>query len=1418
MRYNRQHRRVIYLNFKRVAFSLVFTSLVLGLLSWLPQNLFCQNAGYKYLRNYTPKEYDGHSQNWCIIQDKRGLIYVGNHDGLLEFDGVSWRRIPIPNDTVRSMALDEDGTIYIGGINEIGFIKPDSKGTLQYVSLLKFLKKNQRDFSDVWRTHVTKEGIYFRTYNLLFRWNSHFQQIKVWEEYKYRFNASFVCRGRLFIHKRQVGLMYLENDSLEMLPGGETFADVKIYMLVQYDTHKLLIGTRSQGFYIFDMETKEKTPFPTEADNYLKEKQLYQGIRLLSSPGEIVLVTLDGGLFIMDSRGKLKEIFDKDYGLQNEEVRYVFEDSRGNLWLGLNRGISKIEYISPLSVYDDRSNLPRMIFSVIKHHQHLFVGTSKGLYFFASPNKFVPVRGISGNCWDLLSIGDSLLTATLYGVFQVDNKNKIEKKIIKDSSYVLLQSDMDTNRIWVGTNNGLLTLYHKRENQETNWKPEHRFKDITEVIRTIVEDKKGNLWLGTLTKGVIKVDFPGNGERKIINPVVTRYDNSNQSQGLPPGEVHIFMAAGHVMFATVKGIFRFNEKTGIFVPDTTLGKEFAGSSKGVFFILEDKNKNIWLHTSEFRNLQAIPQKEGTYVLNKIPFLRIPTVQVNFIYTDPDESIVWFASQDEGLIRFDTTVKKNYQQDFPTFIRKVLVNENLYFAGYKHKHRIDKDRQSKPPYPVFPYKDRNLRFEFAAPFFEDESSTKYQYFLEGYDKNWYPFTPVTQKDYTNLDSGLYTFRVRARNVYGKLSRQAVFKFKILLPWYRTWWAFSIYTIAAFIIVILIVKWRSWKLVKEKQSLEKIIEERTKEINHKNRQLQEQTQQLKEQSGKLKEMDRMKSRFFANISHEFRTPLTLIMGPLEQMISAHHDKERERQLNLMFRNSQRLLALINQLLDLAKFDSGKMKLQASYQDIISFLKGILASFELLAQQHQLELQFIAGEENITLYFDPEKIEQIMCNLLINAVKFTPAQGKITVEVNKIRTKEDDIPSPAGFLEISVSDTGIGIPKEQLDHIFDRFYQSESSTCDTWEHGHEGTGIGLALAKELVELHHGSINILSGEGKGTEFIIRLPLGKEHLSPNKIVDPSEAPMHLQKTGEITASYMMEKKEDEHEPITGDAEKNGLLEKNADKEHETREKYVILVVDDSPGIREYIGKALEPTYTVVEAVNGREGIQKAKDIIPDLLISDIMMPEVDGYELCSTLKKEIETSHIPIILLTAKASEENIIQGLETGADDYITKPFNTKILCTRIKNLIELRRQLQMKIQRQKTLLPDDIAISSLDENFLNEFQGIVEKNLSDPEFNILQLSKKLYMGRTTLFRKIEALTGQTPNQFIQSYRLQRAAQLLKANFGNVTQVAFQVGFSSSAYFTKCFKEKFHQLPSTFQASESADPGRGKSPETIH
>jgi CheY-like chemotaxis protein len=427
----------------------------------------------------------------------------------------------------------------------------------------------------------------------------------------------------------------------------------------------------------------------------------------------------------------------------------------------------------------------------------------------------------------------------------------------------------------------------------------------------------------------------------------------------------------------------------------------------------------------------------------------------------------------------------------------------------------------------------------------------------------------------------------------------------------------------------------------------------------------------------------------------------------------------------------------------------------------------------------------------------MEDVMYNLLINAFKFTSPGGKITVSVFIQQREQQELKdhphkgsSTPGFVNISVQDTGIGIPKEQLPHIFDRFYQTQGPEKEALK----GTGIGLALIKENVLLHHGKIDVHSQEGKGTEFVIRLPMGREHLEPGEITDTSAAPPQIQKYKEIETFYM----------LTGSEAGEQDNEEPCPVETPDREKPVILVVEDHADVRKYICEPLKTEYTVIEAADGKEGIEKAREIIPDLIVSDIMMPEKDGYELCRELKTDIKTSHVPIVLLTAKASEENIIQGLETGADDYITKPFNSKILATRIKNLIELRRQLQQKIQKQMLLQPAEIAVSSMDREFIKDIQEIIEKNLSESGFNVEELSKKLYMNRATVYRKIIALTGESPIEFIRSYRLKRAAQLLRDKYGTVSQVASAVGFDNPAYFAKCFKEKFHQLPSSYQASK--------------
>jgi len=527
---------------------------------------------------------------------------------------------------------------------------------------------------------------------------------------------------------------------------------------------------------------------------------------------------------------------------------------------------------------------------------------------------------------------------------------------------------------------------------------------------------------------------------------------------------------------------------------------------------------------------------------------------------------------------------------------------------------------------------------------------------------------------------------------------------------------------------------------------------------------------EHAEKLEEVDQMKSRFFANISHEFRTPLTLILGPCESIIRDTSKEETKKRAGTIKKNANRLLALINQLLDLSKLEAGRLKLETSSGNIVTFVKGIAMSFESVGERKDILLKVTTSNNEIEVYFDKEKMEKILTNLFSNAFKFTPVGGKITVAINEIDDKS---------VEIKVKDTGIGISEEEIPRLFDRFYQVDNS--QTREQ--KGTGIGLSLTKELVELHLGSIKVESKEGKWTEITVSLPLGKKHLLPDEIVEADESPVErkmLVEEEDTLTSLQFDK------PFPEDFDKD---------------KTIILVVEDNTDVREYIKESLGEEYQVEEAANGEQGVRKAENIIPDLIISDIMMPKMDGNELTRKLKNDEKTSHIPIILLTAKAEQESKLEGLETGADDYLTKPFDTKELQIRIKNLINIRRELQKKYSKGDYVpekKEEEKKLSNLEEQFMNKVMEVIEDHLPEEEFSIEQFGKEVGMSRVQLHRKLKALSGKSASNYLRSVRLAKAKKMIKEEKENISEIAYSVGFSSPAYFTRCFKEEYGYPPS--------------------
>ncbi len=528
----------------------------------------------------------------------------------------------------------------------------------------------------------------------------------------------------------------------------------------------------------------------------------------------------------------------------------------------------------------------------------------------------------------------------------------------------------------------------------------------------------------------------------------------------------------------------------------------------------------------------------------------------------------------------------------------------------------------------------------------------------------------------------------------------------------------------------------------------------------------------ESHHLREIEKMKSRFFANLSHEFRTPLTLIKGPLEQLISGRIKDNLVDYYKMLLRNTEKLQNLIDQLLELSQLEAETIPLNKQSYDLASLLRSLTYTFMPLAEEKFISLSFNSTVENLSAMIDRDKLEKIINNLLSNAFKFTPSGGKIFVDLNI----EKDNTGEIGI--VSVSDTGIGIPDEYKSKIFDRFFRVDEKV----EKILGGSGIGLALVKELADLNNWNISVESKPGEGTVFTLKIPIEKAIKLDDEKILPSFKEIDANKYEAATLLF-----EDEN---------NNESEEVAEPER----KPVILFVEDSPDVRSYVYDILKPDYIVLLAEGAEEGIELALKSMPDIIISDLMMPGMDGIEFCNKVKTDWQTSHIPFILLTAKVTEESKIEGLEIGADDYMTKPFNYEELIVRVKNLIEQRRRLREKFSKEINIQPETLTTSTVDGEFLQKVLSIAEKNLNNEKFDTEFLAQEMFVSRRQLHRKLQAITGQGPGEFIRIMKLKRAAQLLIEAKLNVTQIALEVGFESPAQFTRAFKKHFNILPSEF------------------
>lgn len=565
---------------------------------------------------------------------------------------------------------------------------------------------------------------------------------------------------------------------------------------------------------------------------------------------------------------------------------------------------------------------------------------------------------------------------------------------------------------------------------------------------------------------------------------------------------------------------------------------------------------------------------------------------------------------------------------------------------------------------------------------------------------------------------------------------------------------------------------------------------------NLELQRESFLKKKESEKLQELDKIKTDFFTNVSHEFRTPLTLIMGPARQIFEQSDNKKIKDKAGVIFRNASKLNNLANQILDLARIEAGRMKLKTSPQNLILIIKRIVSTFQYLAETKKIKLSFSPDNDDLILYLDRDKIEKILSNLLSNAIKFTSPDGSIDIEIRTrslFNTGFKNGEEHLEYAEILVSDSGIGIPQNHLNNIFDKFYQVETE----FSKGFEGTGIGLALTRELVELHKGEISVKSMVGKGSVFKILLPKGKNHLLPEEIDEENSGEVYYPNENELLEDILLAGEEKEPKPeekIKSAGFSPGSLNR--------KRKPILLIIEDNYEVRKYVIDILDNYYNIKEAFDGISGLSKAFEIIPHLIISDIMMPKMDGIQLCQKLKSDTRTSHIPLILLTARNAVTDKLEGLKTGADDYIMKPFEAAELKARIKNLLEQRQRIHKHFQQMGYFI-DHVSVNSTDQKFLQGVFSTINNYLSDENFGVKKLAEDMAVSRSLLHKKLISLVGESPSDLIKRIRLNKAAKLIEQKSGNISEIALEVGFTNPSYFTKCFQKQFGFGPSQYHTN---------------
>ncbi|MGV3703783.1 MAG: hybrid sensor histidine kinase/response regulator transcription factor [Arcticibacter sp.] len=1322
---------------------------------------------------------------FAILKDHFGFLWVATDDGLNRFDGTSFkvyrhidkRQTSLTANHVTSLFEDSDGTLWIG--TNGGSVSVYDRNKDEFIDLGKH--NNQQLGIAV--TSISEDGsgdIWVASYSGLHVVDR--KNFRIKRAYQYSAAAGKLKSNTVIsVFRDSRKTMWVGTNSglyrydkkedaftrfLYSATGPLEQFSAFVLSIKEDKKGRILVATQG-GLHVLSATGKKiKTIHKSdEGDSGISSDIVYtvnvaeNGLVWLGTEDGLNLVSVDSG-FVYKYRADRRN----ESSLKSKSIRSVCFDKNGISWVGtFQGGISKFDpnctnfkRIESNPFDSDGLSAPVVTSFAEYPGKGVFVGTDGGGLdlFHLKTGAFTHYANLPrrSSVLALEMARDSKLWVGTFldGVYILDLSSGKQKHLVKGNrpsdlnfSDVFCIREDRKGQVWIGTNGGGVNLYNPESGQirklvnnpinaEDPGSPSHP------VIRALEEDRNGNMWIGSFGGGI-----------SVWNLRTQKFSFfTKKKNGLPSDYITCIHEdrSGNIWVGTYGGgINLLNRKTGKFV---NFSEKDGLANDAVQKIVEDKSGRLWVSTNGgISSFDPVSKKFKNYThhngLQNSPFVLGSGLCLR-------DGTVLFGGQ-EGFNLFDPSMLR-INRNIPSVVLTGLKVNNATVipseqGPLKQSVLLAKQIDLK-------HKD-NFSISFVALNYTISEQNRYEYRLTGVDRDWVLAGKEHTAYYTNLDPGDYTFEVRASNNDGVWNRSGrSILIHVSPPFWRTSYAYFFYTFSMLTLVFWI-RYRGIKKLEGKFALEK---ERIAA-----RQLIEQERRHAEH---LHQMDMMKLKFLTNLSHEFRTPLSLIVGPVDTLIEKIKEPAYAWQLTMIRRNGRRLMNLVNQLLDFRKMEEQELKLQLRPGEIISFIRDAADSFGDVASRKKISFEFTSDIASANVLFDHDKVERILFNLLSNAFKFTQEGGVIQVSISAAEQLDSD---GRLVLDMTVSDTGIGIPPEAQERLFERFFQHDPGTAVL----NQGTGIGLSIVKEFVKMHGGTIRLSSHQGKGSSFIVSMPFSLEELEPKCLPDEDKV-LNISENAEA-------KLLDDHLKAAGIA-------------------VSILIVEDDDDFRFYIKDNLKTQYRIYDAVNGKEGWQRALSLHPDIIVCDVNMPVMNGIELSRKLKADKRTSHIPIILLTASTGEDEQIRGLESGANDYMTKPFNFAVLNVKLKNLLALNQQLKETYVKQVKVLPASVEIESENEKLINKVLVYIEENLHNPQLSVEAMARSLCMSRASLYNKILEITGMSPVEFIRSVKLEKAIVLLEQSDMSIAQIAYHVGFSTPNYFARSFKAKYNIVPSEY------------------